>query len=295
MSWKLDDSDKAQARFAATVVELTTADAERAAQIAACFAAEASDDGLAASIDEWAPALQRVAGDCGFDDLDGEVAAEIISRLRRLDMVAVHVAEEPLRAGSAVLAVLAEDGAWHEAVVKAVLSEGERYEVIFREFAKPQEVPAAEVVGVDDVVSDDDDDDHGRGACSLCGRIMPLTFHHLIPRETHGRYLGKALPAGIDGEPTRKFLGEYGVLVCRPCHSHVHSLASNEDLAEGLNSVAKLRADPRMAKFVEFASRQRVGGRRKPQNPEKGTMPPVPRGKLREVAVARPGGPPAVR
>jgi len=28
-----------------------------------------------------------------------------------------------------------------------------------------------------------------RGGCELCGRVMPLTRHHLRPRSTHRKFL----------------------------------------------------------------------------------------------------------
>ena len=57
---------------------------------------------------------------------------------------------------------------------------------------------------------------------------MQLTFHHLLPKETHGRYLGKQLPGGVAAaaeeagfelaaEPTREFLNTYGAELCRFC------------------------------------------------------------------------------
>lgn len=61
--------------------------------------------------------------------------------------------------------------------------------------------------------------------------------------DKHPTFLGKRLPNGIEGEPTRCFLSlgaassgdgarnTYGVMICRQCHNTVHSIASNEVLA----------------------------------------------------------------
>jgi len=51
------------------------------------------------------------------------------------------------------------------------------------------------------------------GACDLCERIVNRTFHHLIPKETHNRYLSKKrLPANItQGECTRLWLNTNGI------------------------------------------------------------------------------------
>lgn len=64
-------------------------------------------------------------------------------------------------------------------------------------------------------VPDDEGADQCDGECELCGRQLQLTFHHLVPKMTHPRYLGKALPAdvadaamgaGLEPEPTKSFL-----------------------------------------------------------------------------------------
>merc|ERR1712224_606314 len=44
---------------------------------------------------------------------------------------------------------------------------------------------------------------------------MLLTFHHLIPKDTHKKYEGKRLPPGVDGppKPSREFLNQYAASV----------------------------------------------------------------------------------
>ena len=115
-----------------------------------------------------------------------------------------------------------------------------------------QETKRTRVVALSEV-PDDEGAAERDGCCELCGRQLKLTFHHLVPKETHGRYLGK----GLQPEPTREFLNTYGAELCRFCHSTVHRLAPNAVLAERFNSVACLCAQPELMKFAEFAKRQR--------------------------------------
>ncbi|KAF2470298.1 uncharacterized protein BDR25DRAFT_262091, partial [Lindgomyces ingoldianus] len=62
-------------------------------------------------------------------------------------------------------------------------------------------------------------------ACELCHREwIPLTYHHLIPRSTHARVLKR-------GWHTEDRLGSVAWL-CRACHSFVHRVAGNEELAK---------------------------------------------------------------
>ena len=94
--------------------------------------------------------------------------------------------------------------------------------------------------------------------CELCYREMPLTFHHLIPKEVHARYVGKKLPTLLTkDEPTKEFLSSHGTLVCRPCHSAIHRTASNEELAASYCTLAALQQHPRLQKWAVFAQKQR--------------------------------------
>jgi hypothetical protein len=75
-------------------------------------------------------------------------------------------------------------------------------------------------------------------ACEICERDwIPLTYHHLIPKQMHE----KAVKRGWH-EPWR--LNSVAWL-CRACHSFVHRIAGNEELAREYWSVELLtvRAD----------------------------------------------------
>lgn len=106
------------------------------------------------------------------------------------------------------------------------------------------------------------EDELDDGTCQLCERDTKRTFHHLIPMETHKRYLKKGrLPANMSGgELTRVWLNTYGVMICRPCHTAVHLAEKNEVLAEEFNSLERLLSHPKIASFAKYNSK-RVGRR----------------------------------
>ncbi|KAF2461673.1 hypothetical protein BDY21DRAFT_376553 [Lineolata rhizophorae] len=87
-------------------------------------------------------------------------------------------------------------------------------------------------------------------ACELCARDwIPLTYHHLIPRAAHA----KAVKRGWHGEDA---LGNVAWL-CRACHSMVHHVAGNEELARELYTVERLKGREEVRKFAEWVGRVR--------------------------------------
>ncbi|KAK7692096.1 hypothetical protein QCA50_005502 [Cerrena zonata] len=90
--------------------------------------------------------------------------------------------------------------------------------------------------------------------CEICEREVPLTYHHLIPRETHAKMLKK------------KWHPEYMLnsvaWLCRPCHSAVHHVASNEELARTLYTVELLLKRDDIQKWRKYAAKQRFGVKR---------------------------------
>jgi len=93
----------------------------------------------------------------------------------------------------------------------------------------------------------------GEGECELCEREMPLTKHHLIPREVHEWYKKHE---GM----TRELL-HTGVMLCRPCHSCVHKFEDNKTLARDFNTLAKLKAHEKMPKWINYIRKQRPRSR----------------------------------
>lgn len=221
---------------------------------------------------------EECAGEEGEDEKDAERmgAVAFLGCLKRHGVLTAEPPQlPPLTAGAAVLAVLDEDGMWHDAVVETKSGGAggpPRVLVRFVEWSKVQEMARVDVVSLAAVIDDDDANEARDGDCELCGRCLELTFHHLIPKETHARYLGKGLPRGVaeasvargmdNPQPTREFLHSYGVMLCRYCHSAVHRFAPNAVLAQRFSTLEGLASAPEIARFVAFAAKQKVTSRK---------------------------------
>ena len=69
--------------------------------------------------------------------------------------------------------------------------------------------------------------------CEICGRDwIPLTYHHLIPRQMHDKVLRRAWHEEWELNAV--------AWLCRACHSFVHRVASNEELAKEWFTVERL-------------------------------------------------------
>jgi len=212
-------------------------------------------------------------------------AEALLGCLKRHGVLCAEPPPPPaLTVGDAVLAVLEEDGEWHEAAVVELKPGGAggppRIIVQFAEWPKRQACARTAVVSLASVPDDDEEGDGGgggtrnEGECELCTRVLELTFHHLIPKETHGRYLNRSLPRGVaeaavesglaerlEPQPTREFLNSHGAMLCRFCHSTVHRHAPNAVLAERFNTTAKLREPAEIMRFVAFCCKQKATAR----------------------------------
>ena len=88
------------------------------------------------------------------------------------------------------------------------------------------------------------------GTCVLCERHMPLTWHHLYPRDVHKKFLKR----GLMTEQDRLC----GISICRQCHNTIHRSFDNETLAGRLHSVESLLQEDCMQKWVSYASKQKA-------------------------------------
>ena len=78
--------------------------------------------------------------------------------------------------------------------------------------------------------------------CELCQRdVGRYTVHHLVPRARGGRF-----------GPTAK--------LCPTCHQQLHALFSEATLAEELNSIALLRANPQVNGYLKWVRKQKSAG-----------------------------------
>jgi len=101
--------------------------------------------------------------------------------------------------------------------------------------------------------ADDDDinstDPH---ECLICQRLVrSLTRHHVYPKETHK----KCIIRGVVKE-TEKHLLNKTIAICRLCHSTVHKMFTNWQLAVEYNTVDALMEDDRFHRFALWNSKQ---------------------------------------
>ena len=91
-------------------------------------------------------------------------------------------------------------------------------------------------------------------ACEMCERDwIPLTYHHLIPRQVHAKVL------------KRQWHEEWRLnsvaWLCRACHSFVHKVASNQELARHWYSVELLMSRDDAQSWTQWVRRLRWKGR----------------------------------
>ncbi|GLE03764.1 hypothetical protein PINS_up012666 [Pythium insidiosum] len=245
------------------VVELLTAlheDADAADVAALARAIEESLEVVvwldASKLSTLSLALARQLMDTGDDDDDAtqetDVERDFLEHLQ--DEYAID---------KRCLAVLSEDDDWHPARITKHLptkqpaadsTELLQLEVEFTEYGKRQIVPLEDVVLEEDIADGEGDSvsAHDAAVCEMCERPMRLTFHHLIPRVTHAKFLKLGY--------SREYLNS-GVMICRPCHSKIHSTESNKTLAREFNTLEKLVAHPEIARWIHYARKQRVSSR----------------------------------
>ena len=89
-------------------------------------------------------------------------------------------------------------------------------------------------------------------ACQLCARsYIPLTAHHLIPRQVHVKAIKRGWVTDLAEFQTRI------AWVCRACHNFVHRIARNEELARYFNTVEALEEREDVQKWVKWIGRVR--------------------------------------
>lgn len=123
------------------------------------------------------------------------------------------------------------------------------------------------------------------GECELCERYIKLTKHHLIPRVTwkkmkkrllnisdarskcdnnrltaliQGSKLAELVPEPMSTKEIGNLLNNTA-LICRPCHSMVHNLHENFELAENYYSIDLLLTDENVVKHCKWANKQKTG------------------------------------
>ncbi|KAI4170657.1 MAG: hypothetical protein LQ346_008835 [Caloplaca aetnensis] len=87
-------------------------------------------------------------------------------------------------------------------------------------------------------------------ACEICERDwIPLSYHHLIPKQIHA----KAIKRGWHEEWRLNSVA----WLCRACHSFVHRVASNEELAKDYWTVERLMGREDVVAWAKWVGRVR--------------------------------------
>jgi len=111
-----------------------------------------------------------------------------------------------------------------------------------------------EEIDVTSIKMIEDDVDGGaticEGCCLMCEREMPLTKHHVIPKEVHEFYKKHH---GMTKEQLHQ-----GIMICRSCHSAVHSFHDNKTLGAEYNTLEAILADPKVQKFLPYIRRKQA-------------------------------------
>lgn len=96
-------------------------------------------------------------------------------------------------------------------------------------------------------------DDDAMGACELCQRAdIALTRHHLIPQSRHNK-------ARTQREFSRAEMKTEIAMLCRPCHSQVHRVFSNQELADYYHTVERLLSHDDIVKFINWVKKRPAG------------------------------------
>lgn len=90
-------------------------------------------------------------------------------------------------------------------------------------------------------------------ACKLCARTeLPLTRHHLIPLARHNK-------ARTQRRFSREEMKADIAMLCRPCHSQIHRLFDNHELARYYHSVERLQGHSEVQKFINWVKKRPAG------------------------------------
>lgn len=96
------------------------------------------------------------------------------------------------------------------------------------------------------------DDDRAPSACELCARTMPLTRHHLIPQSRHNKSRTRR-------NFSRDTMKSDIAMICRPCHSQIHRVFSNHELADYYHTIERIREHSEMQKFIAWVKKRPAG------------------------------------
>ena len=79
--------------------------------------------------------------------------------------------------------------------------------------------------------------------------MLPLTFHHLIPKKVHRR-------RHFSRRYDRNILNQ-GTYICQDCHQHIHATYDEMRLATDYSAIETLINDPVLQRHFRWLARQR--------------------------------------
>lgn len=197
-----------------------------------------------------------------------------------------------LAPGDRVLAVLAEDGEYHPAVVVDVVDTvpgseagpSQTVVVNFVEFGAGVKVTVSrrDVVALADVADEDDEDgpfgdeddhrneadptdsgQHRAGEEGEDGAVMGRGQCQLCSRRSVRITAHHLIPRQVHAKYLNKGFAKEELwktaALCRACHSAVHRTEDNSTLAEQYRSIAALRAHPALKRWAAYAAKLRRG------------------------------------
>ncbi len=86
--------------------------------------------------------------------------------------------------------------------------------------------------------------------CALCEQPSHLTFHHLVPKDLHGK-------RWVRERRALATLRNHGIWICRSCHDFLHAQFDERTLGERLDTIEALRAEPAVIRHMAWASKQK--------------------------------------
>eukprot|EP01126_Amoeba_proteus_P064730 TRINITY_DN9094_c0_g1_i1.p1 TRINITY_DN9094_c0_g1~~TRINITY_DN9094_c0_g1_i1.p1 ORF type:complete len:215 (-),score=34.96 TRINITY_DN9094_c0_g1_i1:300-944(-) len=101
-----------------------------------------------------------------------------------------------------------------------------------------------------EILEDEDGEVLEDGSCLICERFMPLTKHHLVPRETHTWYKKHHGMTHVELHT--------GIMICRPCHSSIHKFIDNKTMAAEYNTLEKLLEHPKVQTWIPYIRKRKT-------------------------------------
>ncbi len=91
--------------------------------------------------------------------------------------------------------------------------------------------------------------------CAICRHEgVMLTRHHLVPRALHRK---KRFQKNHD----RKELQSNVLMICRSCHSQLHAVMTEKEMADRYNTLEAILAHPEIIKYAAWAQKRNPSGR----------------------------------